>query len=100
MVCKLLNRGARKVQTKKFLLFSIRQHKNKLNSKKDSIIIRTHVPKANEAIALYLNCQNIKTNIKKLNTRYVGQGKEFVMALFGMIDFLGWNMSDGKLVLN
>ena len=29
-----------------------------------------------------------KTNIKKLNTRYVGQGKEFVMALIRIIDFL------------
>ena len=78
-----------KCKQKKLLLFSIRQHKNKLNPKKDSIIIRTNARKANEAIALYLNCQNIKTNIEKLNTRYVGQGKEFVMASFGMIDFLG-----------
>ena len=47
-------------------------------------IIWTNVRKINEAIAVYLNCQKIeiKTDVKKVNARYVGQEKEFVMALF------------------
>ena len=47
-------------------------------------IIWTNVRKVNEAIAVYLNCQKIeiKTDVKKLNARYVGQEKEFFMALF------------------